>query len=100
MPLLTFPSRQDVKMAKVETGMLIAIPEDDWTVFTEASQAELGDILLYLAAKVDLSKFKKNKRGPKKPRFFKGFCGAGPAGRFRPADPAVNQLCYAYESIG
>jgi hypothetical protein len=55
------------EIATTYRGMLIAIPEDDWTVFTEASQAELGDILLYLAAKVDLSKFKKNKRGPKKP---------------------------------
>lgn len=55
------------EIATTYTGMLMAIPEDDWTVFTEASQAELGDILLYLAAKVDLSKFKKNKRGPKKP---------------------------------
>mgnify|MGYP003595623825 CR=1 FL=1 len=54
------------EIATTYTGMLIAIPEDDWTVFTQASQAELSDILLSLAAKVDLSKFKKNKRGPKK----------------------------------
>jgi Transposase DDE domain len=54
------------EIATTYTGMLIAIPEDDWTVFTQTSQAELSDILLNLAAKVDLSKFKKNKRGPKK----------------------------------
>jgi hypothetical protein len=54
------------EIATTYTGMLIAIPEDDWTVFTEASQTELSDILLNLASKVNLAKFKKNKRGPKK----------------------------------
>ena len=54
------------EIATTYTGMLIAIPEDDWMVFTEASQTELNDILLNLASKVDLAKFKKNKRGPKK----------------------------------
>lgn len=54
------------EIATTYTGMLMAIPEDDWRVFTEASQTELSDILLNLASKVDLAKFKKNKRGPKK----------------------------------
>lgn len=54
------------EIATTYTGMLVAIPEDDWTVFAQASQAELSDILLHLAAQVDLSKFRKNKRGPKK----------------------------------
>jgi hypothetical protein len=56
--------------------MLVAVPEYDWTVFTEASQTELSGILLNLASRVALAKFKKNKRGPKKasnPRIhFKG----------------------------
>lgn len=54
------------EIATTYTGMLIAIPEDDWTIFTKASQTELSDILLNLASKVNLEKFKKNKRGPKK----------------------------------
>ena len=55
------------EIARTYTGMVIAIPETDWTIFAQASRAELSDILLSLAAKTDLSKFKKNKRGQKKP---------------------------------
>ena len=54
------------EIATTYTGMLIAVPEDDWTVFTEASPPELSGILLNLARRVALAKFKKNKRGPKK----------------------------------
>jgi hypothetical protein len=54
------------EIATTYTGMLIAVPECDWTVFTEASQTELSGILLNLARRVALAKFKKNKRGPKK----------------------------------
>jgi hypothetical protein len=57
-------------------GMSIAIPENEWTIFTQVSSAELGPILLYIASYVDLKKYKKNPRGPKKPRLernqFKG----------------------------
>jgi hypothetical protein len=57
-------------------GMLIAIPESEWTIFTQVSSAELAMILLYIASYVDLKKYKKNPRGPKKPRMernqFKG----------------------------
>ena len=57
-------------------GMSIAIPENEWTIFTQVSSAELGTILLYIASYVDLKKYKKNPRGPKKPRLernqFKG----------------------------
>jgi IS4 transposase len=49
-------------------GMLIAIPEEEWTLFTQVSLAELGSILLYIAAYVDLKKYAKSPRGPKKPR--------------------------------
>ena len=49
-------------------GMLIAIPESEWTIFTQVSSAELAIILLYIASYVDLKKYQKNPRGPKKPR--------------------------------
>ena len=49
-------------------GMLIAIPEEEWTLFTQVSLAELGSILLYIASYVDLKKYAKSPRGPKKPR--------------------------------
>ncbi len=54
------------EIAITYTGMLIAVPECDWTVFTEASPTELGGILLNLASRADLATFKKNRRGPKK----------------------------------
>ena len=46
-------------------GMLIAIPEQEWTHFTQVSSIELGIILLYIASCVDLKKYKKNPEAPK-----------------------------------
>lgn len=54
------------EIATTYTGMLIAVPECEWTVFTEANRTELAGVLLNLASRVDLAKFKKSKRGPKK----------------------------------
>jgi len=48
-------------------GILIAIPEDEWGVFSHARLSELAVILLDVASYVDLKKYKKNPRGPKKP---------------------------------
>lgn len=48
-------------------GMLIAIPPVDWVMFAEASLVELGNMLLNIATHVDLKKYKKHPRGPKKP---------------------------------
>lgn len=47
-------------------GMSIAVSEEDWVVFTKGSVSEVSSALLYLAKKINLSKFKKHKRGPKK----------------------------------
>lgn len=47
-------------------GMSIAVSEEDWVVFTKGSVSEVSSALLYLAKKMNLSKFKKHKRGPKK----------------------------------
>ena len=49
-------------------GMMIAIPEDEWCIFREMSTKRFVEILQQLATKVDLAKFRKHKRGPKKPR--------------------------------
>ncbi|MER2557102.1 MAG: hypothetical protein ABTQ93_06450 [Candidatus Competibacter denitrificans] len=46
-------------------GMLIAIPSVEWVMFAEASL--VGNMLLNIATHVDLKKYKKNPRGPKKP---------------------------------
>ena len=48
-------------------GLLIAIPKNEWTVFAHAHPSELAVILLDVASYIDLKKYKKNSRGPKKP---------------------------------
>ncbi len=48
-------------------GMMIAIPDEEWSLFARMSILEFIDVLMMLAAKVKLSAFKKHKRGPKKP---------------------------------
>jgi hypothetical protein len=49
-------------------GMMIAIPEDEWRIFQTMSTKRFIRILQQLVGKVDLAKFRKHKRGPKKPR--------------------------------
>jgi hypothetical protein len=46
--------------------MMIAVPESEWVVFQTMPQPKLVEILLQLAANVNLSKFRKSRRGPKK----------------------------------
>jgi len=55
-------------LARTYDGMIIAIPEDDWSRFQQMSTERFIQILQQLAGKVDLAKFRKHKRGPKKPR--------------------------------
>ncbi|HCS89114.1 MAG TPA: hypothetical protein DIW77_03365 [Chromatiaceae bacterium] len=49
-------------------GMMIAIADDQWHVFQQMSDEQFLRTLQQLAAKVNLAKFRKNKRGPKKPK--------------------------------
>jgi hypothetical protein len=49
-------------------GMMVAIPEDHWQVFGRMTDREFADALLSLATQVNLSLFRKSRRGPKKPR--------------------------------
>jgi len=48
-------------------GMLIAIPEVEWRIFRTLTQSELVRLLRELAAAIDLRRFRKHPRGPKKP---------------------------------
>jgi len=48
-------------------GMMIAIPDENWTVFRHMTNSELLLVLKKLSAKVNLSKLRKHRRGPKKP---------------------------------
>jgi hypothetical protein len=49
-------------------GMMIAIPEGEWDVFTRMSTPEMVATLLALAQRVNLQAYRKSARGPKKPR--------------------------------
>jgi hypothetical protein len=48
--------------------MMIAIPEDEWTVFADLTPLVPGEVLKDLAAKVRLSTLRKHPRGPKRPQ--------------------------------
>jgi len=48
-------------------GMMIAIPEQHWTVFRTLTTRKLATLLKQIAKHVTLSRYKKHPRGPKKP---------------------------------
>ena len=47
-------------------GMMVAIPPKHWTYWAKLSPQEMAAVLKDLAKKVDLAKYKKSPRGPKK----------------------------------
>ncbi len=49
-------------------GMMIAIESQQWTVFHCMPLHQLAELLLQMASNVKLSKYRKHRRGPKKPR--------------------------------
>ena len=55
-------------IAQTYHGMMIAIPEDEWRVFSRMRPAEMVATLRELAQKVCLKAYRKSSRGPKKPR--------------------------------
>jgi hypothetical protein len=55
-------------LARTYDGMMISIPEEEWVIFQAMSAQTFAVTLRQLADKVNLAKFKKHKRGPKKPR--------------------------------
>lgn len=56
------------EIATTYKGMMIAIPEPEWTIFSAMSPDELATIFHELAQRVRLKAFRKSPRGPKKPR--------------------------------
>jgi hypothetical protein len=56
------------EVAGTTRGMLIAIPEDEWVVFHDLAASEMGEVLQGLARRVRLSHYRKQPRGPKKPK--------------------------------
>jgi IS4 transposase len=56
------------EVAAVHEGMDIAVPEATWVEFQTMTPKALAQKLKKLASRVDLARFRKHKRGPKKPR--------------------------------
>ncbi len=54
-------------------GMEIAIPAEDWPIFAPMPPAEFAQCLQNWAARVNLKRFRKSPRGPKKPKHKKQF---------------------------
>lgn len=54
-------------IAETYKGMMIAIPEPEWDVFSTMCMAAMAAILVDLARRVDLRAIQKSHRGPKKP---------------------------------
>jgi hypothetical protein len=55
-------------LGRTYDGMMIAVPEHEWVIFYRMSMEKFAHTLQQLANKVNLAKFKKHKRGPKKAR--------------------------------
>jgi hypothetical protein len=56
------------EIAASYAGAVISIAPDEWTkAFAYLTASEVADILLQLAKPIPLERFRKNKRGPKKP---------------------------------
>jgi len=54
------------EIATTYRGMMIAIPPEQWGIFRQWSIPQLVEMLLQLAGKVKLRRFKKHPRGPQK----------------------------------
>jgi Transposase DDE domain len=48
-------------------GMMVAIPEEHWRIFRTLSLSEMASVLKELASHLQLSRYQKHPRGPKKP---------------------------------
>ena len=57
-----------IELTNSYQGMMIALPPGSWSRFRRASHADYLDLLIRIATAVDLSRYRKHKRGPKKPQ--------------------------------
>jgi hypothetical protein len=55
------------EMGGVYRGMMIAIPEPQWQFFARMAAQDFARVLVQLADKINLERFRKHTRGPKKP---------------------------------
>jgi hypothetical protein len=58
-------------------GMMIALPPSQWVVFGQMAPAELAAALRQMARAIDLKRYRKTTRGPKKPKTRKVYKNGG-----------------------
>ena len=56
-----------LEVEQVHSGMMIALPATRWTVFSRMGTPEFAKTLKEIAVHVDLERYRKSPRGPKKP---------------------------------
>ena len=56
-----------LEISRTYDGMMIAIPAPHWAFFRELAAKECADLLRELASSVNLARYQKHPRGPKKP---------------------------------
>ena len=56
-----------LEIGRTYDGMRIAIPAPHWAFFRELAAKEVADLLRALASSVNLARYQKHPRGPKKP---------------------------------
>jgi hypothetical protein len=55
------------EISRTHEGMVIAVTQNEWEIFHKMTDKEFASSLIDLAGNVVLGKYKKSKRGPKKP---------------------------------
>ena len=55
-----------LEISQTYDGMMVAIPSPHWSIFRSMNAQQLADVLQELAAHVNLRRYKKHPRGPKK----------------------------------
>ena len=56
----------ELEIRQTWEGMDVAVPEESWEAFREASAREMAAALRQIAGHVDLHRYRKSVRGPKK----------------------------------
>lgn len=56
-----------LEISQTYDGMMVSIPAAHWKIFRHMSAAELAQALKALARKIDMRRYQKHPRGPKKP---------------------------------
>lgn len=62
---------------QMHRGMMVALPADRWAMFGDMTAAELAAALRQMAKSVDLRRYRKTTRGPKKPTARKVYRNGG-----------------------